>query len=138
MLTQDLTDHTDPDHAEGGQCVDCAEVDVRLPGVVPGCTYLLREIHLGWDRGDGYGSAMTWLFAIATVLDLHGKQIPEEWGYSAGAAGPGIDDDDVAAGVINDNYGDGEDAAWNTADLLHAGGILDRLIDLYFASGQDY
>lgn len=114
---------------------------------------VLVDLREGWDSGDPFGSAMSYLGAIADVLVAVGlwNTIPHAWGYrpSAGTRPGGslVADHDTgehethelvayAAGI--DPAAPAEPDLTTLGYLLHAGAVLDRLISLCQATGRAY
>ena len=77
------------------------------------------------DHGDLWGSATMWLFYIADNLAKRGEEIPDEWGFKLGAAGP----DDERAADLNPIPAD---------DLRRFGSFLDRWRARLDAQGFSY
>lgn len=102
---------------------------------------VLRSMYVDAYDGDGYGDALTLLHATADALHVSGAPVPAEWECRPGAVLDGLNMTDLAA------YGQYPDnaiaAAWLdgrliAADLIEAGTVLTRYLDVLQRAGRDY
>lgn len=83
-----------------------------------------REDH---DPLDQWGWALSWLFDIASALELRGAEVPPELQYSSGAGGPYVSEDRE------------EGLAEFPTEVLQRGAlVLNRFADRLRAAGHDY
>jgi len=93
-------------------------------------SYLLALVREDDLRGDPWGTAMAWHFAIADRLWADGHYVPAEWQYSHGASA-------WTEPEADDFYGT-ECVGQSAEDLLHAGNVLHRFEALCVLAGRDY
>lgn len=96
---------------------------------------LLDEVRLDDIEYDPFGTSMLWLGAIADESWWEGEPVPSEWGYRPAMGQGAPDPDDYRASRVHSMLLDGE---VSMADLLAAGRVLDRYIDVLKADGRSY
>lgn len=91
-----------------------------------GRTALRDEIHLSWDGGDPWGSALSVGFATCEILHYHGGEIPADVAYQPSPMGaPDFDSyPDTAFLELLDG------GVIELDDLTYWARVIDRFLDL--------
>lgn len=100
---------------------------------------ILSEVRMDDISHDPFGTALSWQFAIAEVMDSTGIKIPQHWDYRAGVEARDIEDiidgDDFKSSSVA-SYLTDNDVRDN--DLIFAGNVLSRYVAFCHLSGKSY